>query len=111
MARRHLHVYFVYFLIFLTMFRCVKACSYIGNSVRSLSNHQVRCEAYQKEEVHSAAIRKSIAARNKQKQVQQKRSSNKVRSKTDYHLLKALHEITSLPLQEMEHTIELMVPP
>jgi hypothetical protein len=61
------------------MFRCVKACSFIGNSVRSLSNHQVRCEAYQKEEAHSVAIRKSIAAQNKQKQVQQKRrGSNKV---------------------------------
>jgi hypothetical protein len=78
MARRHLHVYFVYFLIFLTMFRCVKACSYIGSSVRALSNHQVRCEDYQKEEAHSAAIRKSIAARNKQKQVQRKQGSNKV---------------------------------
>ena len=74
MARRHLHVYFIYFIIFLTMFRCVKACSYIGNSVRSLSNHQVRCDAYQKEEAHSATIRKSVAARNKQKQVKQKQS-------------------------------------
>jgi hypothetical protein len=90
MARRHLHAYFVYFLIFLTMFRCVKACSYIGSSVRALSNHQVRCEAYQKEEAHSAAIRKSVAARNKQKQVQRKRGSNKVRFQADYHLLKAL---------------------
>jgi len=72
MAKCHLQLYFTYFLIFLTMFRCVKACSYIGNSVRSLSNHQVRCDAYQKEEAHSAAIRKSVAARSKQKQVQQK---------------------------------------
>jgi hypothetical protein len=76
MAKRHLHVYF---LIFLTMFRCVKACSYTRNSVRSLSNHQVRCEAYQKEEAHSAVIHKSVAAPNKQKLVQQKQSgSNKV---------------------------------
>ena len=74
MANCHLQVYFTYFLIFLTMFRCVRACTYIGNSVRSLSNHQVRCDAYQKEEAHSAAIRKSVAARNKQKRVQQKQS-------------------------------------
>ena len=56
------------------MFHCVKACSYIGNSVCSLSNHQVRCDTYQKEEAHSVAIRKSVVARNKQKQVKQKQS-------------------------------------
>ena len=110
MARRHLHVYLVYFLIFLTMFRCVKACSYIGNSVRSLSNHQVRCEAYQEEEAHSAAIRKSIAARNKQKQLQ-RRCLKKVRFQAIYHLLEALRGTTSLPLQAMQHAIELMFPP
>jgi hypothetical protein len=87
MAKRHLHAYFIYFLIFLIMFRCVKACSYIGNSVRSLSNHQVRCEAYQKEEAHSAAIRKSVAARNKQKRVQQKQSGS---NKVHYYLLTAI---------------------
>ena len=92
MARRHLHVYLVYFLIFLTMFRCVKACSYIGNSVRSLSNHQVRCEAYQEEEAHSAAIRKSIAARNKQKQLQ-RRSLKKVRFQANYICLKLYVEL------------------
>ena len=92
MARRHLHVYFVYFLIFLIMFRCVKACSYIGNSVRSLSNHQVRCEAYQEEEAHSAAIRKSIAARNKQKQLQ-RRSLKKVQFQANYLCLKLYVEL------------------
>jgi hypothetical protein len=92
------------------MFRCVKACSYIGNSVRSLSNHQVRCEAYQEEEAHSAAIRKSIAARNKQKQLQ-RRSLKKVRFQANYHLLEDLRGTTSLPLQAMQHAIELILPP
>ena len=92
------------------MFRCVKACSYIGNSVRALSNHQVQCEVYQKEEADSAAIRKSIAARNKQKQLQ-RRSLNKVRFQANYLLLEALRGTTSLPLQATQHAIELMLPP
>src|SRR6266545_2896630 len=72
---------FIFLLIFLIMFRCVKGCSYIGNSVRALSNHQVRCGAYQKEEAHSAAIHKFLAARHKQKQ--KPSGSNKV-DHTDY---------------------------
>ena len=112
MAKHHLHVYFIYFIIFLTMFRCVKACSFIGNSVRSLSNHQVRCEAYQKEEAHSVAICKSIAAQNKQKQVQWKqRESNKVQYYLKLTTIQSnLYMDASLPLQAMQHTIELMVP-
>jgi len=76
------------------MFRCVKGCSYIRNSVRSVSNHQVKCEAYQKEEAHSAAIRKSIAARNKQKQVQRSRLN-----KVQYYLkLNTIHSKLYLDL-------------
>ena len=67
--------FFIYLIIFV-MFTCVRGCPFTGNSARSLSAHQKRCEAHRKDVAHSAEIRKSVAERSKRRRttVLQRRS-------------------------------------
>ena len=75
MAKRHLLVYFILILI---MFTCVRGCSFTGKSARALSAHQNKCVAHQKDVVHAARIRKSLAERSKQKKIIIQQQRNEV---------------------------------
>ncbi len=63
------HPLLVYLISIPIMFTCVRGCPFTGKSARALSAHQNKCEAHQRDIVHSARIRKSLAERSKQKKI------------------------------------------
>ena len=73
MLKPHLFIYLITFF----MFACVRGCPFTGNSARSLSVHQKKCEAHWRDVAHSAEIRKSVAERSKRRKmaVQQRRNN------------------------------------
>ena len=84
------------------MFVCVRDCPFTGKSARALSAHQKKCQAHQRDVVHSAMIRKSVAERSKQRKIiAQQRRNHPIET-----VLKSLSFVSGSNLHKIIRTLQ-----